>query len=169
MVISWLLNSLYKDIGDNVFYSKITKEIWDSLEHRFGKSNGAKLFQLQKELNSLTQGNTDISSYFTKLKHLWDELDSLNTDIICTCSCICEGKEKLSKSLQDQRLIYFITGLNDIYARARENILMINPLPGLDYAYSLLLQDESVREIYMNAQMFTNSASFMVTNQGKPN
>lgn len=60
-------------------------------------------------------------------------------------------------------------GLNDVYARARGNILMINPLPGLDYAYSLLLQDESLRETYVNAQIFTDSTSFMVTNQGKPN
>ncbi|TMW80181.1 hypothetical protein EJD97_023095, partial [Solanum chilense] len=43
MVISCLLNSLSKDIGDSVIYSKTAKELWDSLEHRFGRSNGAKL------------------------------------------------------------------------------------------------------------------------------
>ncbi|XP_059285834.1 uncharacterized protein LOC132039355 [Lycium ferocissimum] len=169
MVTAWLLNSLSKDIRDSVIYSKTAKELWDSLELRFGKSNGAKLFHLQKELNTSVQGNSDISGYFTKLKRLWDELDSLNSYIVCTCPCTCEGKAKMSKFLQDQRMIHFLMGLNDVYAQARGNILMMNPLPAMDYAYSLLLQDENQREIYVNAQVFSKSASFMVTNQGKMN
>lgn len=44
MVISWILNSLFRDIGESVIYSKTAKEMWDSLESRFGRSNGAKLF-----------------------------------------------------------------------------------------------------------------------------
>lgn len=74
MVISWLLNALTKDIGDNAIYSKTAKELWDSLEQRFGRSNGVKLYHLQKEISVLVQGNSDIFGYFTKLKHLWDEL-----------------------------------------------------------------------------------------------
>ncbi|XP_019241196.1 PREDICTED: uncharacterized protein LOC109221186 [Nicotiana attenuata] len=150
MVISWILNALSKDIADSVIYSKTAKELWDSLEQRFGKSNGAKLYHLQKELTGLVQGNNDIAGYFTKLKRLWDELDALNVIICCSCVCVCEGKAKLAKSLEDQRLIQFLMGLNDIYAQARGNILMMNPLPAIDVAYSLLLQDENQREVYAN-------------------
>lgn len=46
MVTSWLLNSLSKDIGDSVIYSKSVLDLWMSLEHRFGQSNGAKLYHL---------------------------------------------------------------------------------------------------------------------------
>ncbi|XP_075088068.1 uncharacterized protein LOC142170144 [Nicotiana tabacum] len=46
MVTSWLLNSLSKDIGDSVIYSKSTMDLWTSLEHRFGQFNGAKLYHL---------------------------------------------------------------------------------------------------------------------------
>ncbi|XP_070025910.1 uncharacterized protein [Nicotiana sylvestris] len=60
MVTSWILNALSKDIVDSVIYSKPAKELWDSLEQRFGKSNGAKLVHLQKEQSSLTQRNSDI-------------------------------------------------------------------------------------------------------------
>ncbi|XP_075095400.1 uncharacterized protein LOC142173679 [Nicotiana tabacum] len=60
---------------------------------------------------------------------------------------IADRKAKLTKSLEDQRLIQFLIGLNDIYAQARENILMMNPLPSIDVAYSLLLQDENQREV----------------------
>ncbi|XP_075095291.1 uncharacterized protein LOC142173571 [Nicotiana tabacum] len=67
MVTSWFLNSLSKGIGDNVIYSK-SADIWTTLEHRFGQSNGAKLYHSRKELSRLTQGINDIATYFTKLK-----------------------------------------------------------------------------------------------------
>ncbi|XP_033517573.1 uncharacterized protein [Nicotiana tomentosiformis] len=51
MVSSWLLNLLTKEIGDNVIYSRTTKDLWSSLEHRFGQSSGAKLYHLQKEIS----------------------------------------------------------------------------------------------------------------------
>ncbi|XP_059306213.1 uncharacterized protein LOC132057605 [Lycium ferocissimum] len=54
MVITWLMNSLTKNIKDSVMYSKTTRELWESLESRFGKTNGAKLYHLQKELSGLT-------------------------------------------------------------------------------------------------------------------
>lgn len=47
IVISWILNALSKDIGDSVIYSKTAKELWDSLEQRFGRSNRAKLYHLR--------------------------------------------------------------------------------------------------------------------------
>ncbi|XP_055823104.1 uncharacterized protein LOC129891683 [Solanum dulcamara] len=70
MIICWISNALSKDIAGSVMSSKTAKELWDSLEQRFGKSNGAKLYHLQKELTSLIQGNSDIAAYFTKLKRL---------------------------------------------------------------------------------------------------
>lgn len=35
-------------------------------------------------------------------------------------------------------------GLNDMYAQARGTILMMTPLPTIDSAYALLLQDENI-------------------------
>ncbi|XP_019233795.1 PREDICTED: uncharacterized protein LOC109214343 [Nicotiana attenuata] len=118
-------------------------------------------------MSNLTQGNSDIAGYFTKLKRLWDELDALIVIITCPCVCLCEGKAKLTKSLEDQRLIQFLMGLNDVYAQARGNILMMSHLPSMDIAYSLLLQDENQREIYANAHFSSDSASFMVAGQGR--
>ncbi|XP_070009494.1 uncharacterized protein [Nicotiana sylvestris] len=120
-----------------------------------------------KELIGLVQGNNDIAAYFTKIKRLWDELDVLNVIICCSCVCVCEGKAKLTKSLEDQRLIQFLMGINDIYAQARGNILMMNPLPSIDVAYSLLLQDENQREVYANAHFNSESVSFMAVGEAK--
>ncbi|XP_075074520.1 uncharacterized protein LOC142162108 [Nicotiana tabacum] len=121
MVISWILNSLSKDIAES----------------------------LQKELSDIVQGTSDIAGYYTKVKRIWDELDTLNTCMHCTCECNCGGKSKTFKSLQDGRLIQFLMGLNDIYSAVRSNILMLTPLPSVNQAYSLLIQDEKQREIHV--------------------
>ncbi|XP_019227759.1 PREDICTED: uncharacterized protein LOC109209046 [Nicotiana attenuata] len=162
MVTSWLLNSLTKEIGDSVINSRTAKDLWGSLEHRFGQSSGAKLYHLQKEILKLAQGSSSIAGYFTTLKRLWDELDSLNSHLGCTCDCTCDGK-----IMEDQRVIQFLMGLNDFYAQARGNILMMSPPPGIDQSYSLLLQDESQREIYVNPSYTTDVVSFMVGTQNK--
>ncbi|KAH0662254.1 hypothetical protein KY284_027185 [Solanum tuberosum] len=83
MVTNWLLNSLSRNIDDSVLYFKIAEELWNDLEIRFGQSNGAQLFHLQKEMIDFFQGPLNIAAYYTKIKGLWDELDTLNTKGIC--------------------------------------------------------------------------------------
>ncbi|XP_060216842.1 uncharacterized protein LOC132644272 [Lycium barbarum] len=70
MVTSWLLKSLSKDIAGSVLYSKSARELWEDLEDRFGQPNGAKLYQLQKELVDSTQGASGIAAYYTKIKKI---------------------------------------------------------------------------------------------------
>ncbi|XP_019259206.1 PREDICTED: uncharacterized protein LOC109237366 [Nicotiana attenuata] len=69
IVTSWLLNSLTKEIGDNVIYSRTAKDLWSSLEHRFGQSSGEKLYHLQKEISKLAQGNSSIAGMRTNGKY----------------------------------------------------------------------------------------------------
>ncbi|XP_060183613.1 uncharacterized protein LOC132613565 [Lycium barbarum] len=139
MVLSWLLNSLSKDIGESVLYSENAKLLWDDLESRYGQANGAKLFQLQKDLNTLVQGNMSVTSYFNKLKCIWDELDAMNTFSSCVCDCKCGGKTKTNKAQDDERLLQFLMGLNESYLGVRRNILMTTPLPSIGHAYSLVV------------------------------
>ncbi|KAH0694219.1 hypothetical protein KY285_021316 [Solanum tuberosum] len=44
MVITWLLNSLSRDISESVIYSQTAVELWDELEARYGQADGTKLF-----------------------------------------------------------------------------------------------------------------------------
>ncbi|XP_019223507.1 PREDICTED: uncharacterized protein LOC109205272 [Nicotiana attenuata] len=97
-------------------------------------------------------------------------MDSLSSHLNCSCDCTCGGKAKLDKFLEDQRILQFLMGLNDAYAQARGNILMMSPLPSIDFAYSLLLQDENQREAFVNMvspQLNSDASSFLVTGQGK--
>lgn len=39
--------------------------------------NGSPLYQLQREISSISQKDLTVIQYFTKLKKLWDELSCL--------------------------------------------------------------------------------------------
>ncbi|KAL4560245.1 hypothetical protein LXL04_032395 [Taraxacum kok-saghyz] len=56
------------EIVESVLYSSSANEIWKDLIDRFGQSNRAKLYHLQKSISDLSQGLDDLATYFTKLK-----------------------------------------------------------------------------------------------------
>ncbi|XP_049361514.1 uncharacterized protein LOC125826237 [Solanum verrucosum] len=47
-----------------------------------------------------------------RIKKLWEELNTLDTNSQCTCLCTCGGKSKMHKAELDRRLIQFLMGLN---------------------------------------------------------
>ncbi|KAH0634641.1 hypothetical protein KY290_038107 [Solanum tuberosum] len=167
MVTSWILNSLAKEIAESVEYVSDSFELWKELEDRYDQTNGAKLYQIQREINELSHGNLDITTYYTKMKRLWEELSTLHIRTQCNCNCTCGAKDSVFKAEQDRRLIQFLMGLNEVYTVIRGNILMMNPLPSLAQTFSLLVQDEKQREIKPNAQVFMESAALNAGNSGK--
>lgn len=93
IVISWLLNSVSKDISASILFVESASEIWSELQERFQQSNGPRIFQLRKELVMLQQGQDSINIYFTKLKEPWEELNHFRPT--CSCGkCICNGVKK---------------------------------------------------------------------------
>ncbi|XP_075107148.1 uncharacterized protein LOC142180119 [Nicotiana tabacum] len=129
MVTSCVLNSLSKDLADSLQYVRDAKELWQELEDRYDQTNGAKLYQLQKEISDLSQGTLDITGYYTKSKKL------------------CGAKANMHKGEHDKRLIQFLIGLNEVYTVVRGSILMMNPLPSIAHAFSILIQEEKQREV----------------------
>ncbi|XP_070035678.1 uncharacterized protein [Nicotiana tomentosiformis] len=120
---------------------------------------------LQKELSDVVQGSSSVTTYFTKVKSLWDELDALNTFSSCVCDCDCGAKIKNHKAHQDERLLQFLMGLNECFIGVRSNILLSSPLPTIGQAYSLVIQDERQREIHASRAYQGNFASFITANQ----
>ncbi len=84
-VLSWLLNSISKDIAASVLYINTSDEMWLDLKERFSQRNGPRIFQLQKAIYAHSQGSESMSLYYTKLKGLLDEL--MNYRPIPECSC----------------------------------------------------------------------------------
>ncbi|XP_019262125.1 PREDICTED: uncharacterized protein LOC109239965 [Nicotiana attenuata] len=166
MVTSWILNSLSKDLADGLQYVSDAKELWQELEDRYDQTNGAKLYQLQKEINDLNQGTLDITRYYTKMKKLWEVLNTLSAHAQCRCQCTYGAKANMYKAEQDRRLIQFLMGLNEVYTVVRGSILMMNPLLSIAQAFSILIQEEKQREIRPNNHLIMESTSLNVNGPG---
>ncbi|XP_021852169.1 uncharacterized protein [Spinacia oleracea] len=104
LVISWMLSSLEPSIARSVLYLKTAREIWLDLEERFCQSSGPQLFSVQQKLCDLSQADDEqISSFFTKIKLLWDQLDGLDPLPSCICTgCSCTLTQQLLKSQQNK-------------------------------------------------------------------
>ena len=148
LVISWILNSVSSDIRKSIVYMNTAQQIWEDLSNRYSQNNVPRLFNLRKELASLTQGTKSITAYFTVFRSLIDELENLAPIPRCSCqsnTCACGLSDKLNKYEQQIHLSQFLMGLNDQFTATRGHILLITPLPDVTQAYAMLLQDENQR------------------------
>lgn len=144
MVLAWLRNSLSKEIAGSVLYIDLAKKLWDELKERFSKSNGSRIFQLQRSISTLTQGQSNVNSYFTKLKGLWDKLMNFKPQPVCKCdpACTCGVIKSLMDYHNQEQIIQFLSGLNDSYSATREQLLLLDPLPSLNKVYAMVLTQE---------------------------
>ena len=129
------------------------------LEQRFGQSDGTKFFQVKKDLYSISQGNQDIAVYFTEIKRLWDEHDSMIAIPTCACGTECATYKYDQQMREKDKLIQLLVGLNDVYKGVRGNILMSRRLPNVSEAYYMLLQEEHQREMSSEVQIVPQSAA----------
>ncbi|XP_019264486.1 PREDICTED: uncharacterized protein LOC109242109 [Nicotiana attenuata] len=107
---------------------------------------------------SVQYSDTAQTSYFNKLKRLWDELGFMRASR--GSSCTCTAKSELQREDDENKLHQFLMGLNDTYVGVRSNLLMMQPPPSLDTAYNILLQDKRQRQVSSPSQFRTDSASF---------
>ncbi|XP_047267652.1 uncharacterized protein LOC124898074 [Capsicum annuum] len=131
MVVAWILNSLDKEITETVMYTEFAEKFWKDIEQRFVQVSGLKIFQIRKDISSITQDNSNIASYFNRIKRLWNELCFSISYPECECGC----KEAFQKLDEEQREHQFLSGLNDSYSTIRRNILLMKPLPDVDNVF----------------------------------
>ncbi|KAG0457850.1 hypothetical protein HPP92_023007 [Vanilla planifolia] len=82
-----------------------------------------------------------VASYYTKLKALWDELENYRDPYTCDHAKTHQNNFKRTKLMQ------FLMGLNESYKGVRSNILMMTPLPNVRQTYSLVIQEQTQRQL----------------------
>ncbi|RVX00895.1 Retrovirus-related Pol polyprotein from transposon TNT 1-94 [Vitis vinifera] len=81
MVMSWLVNSMTTDIGENFLSFDTAKEIWDIAKETFlDKENTSEIIQIEGILHDLRQGNLTVTEYFNTLIRLWRQLDTFESE-----------------------------------------------------------------------------------------
>ncbi|KAL0411702.1 UNVERIFIED_CONTAM: hypothetical protein Slati_3759900 [Sesamum latifolium] len=82
---------------------------------------------------------------------LWDELASLKPPVMCTCGCTCGSNQAKMEEIEASHFIQFLTGLNELYDNICNQILVLDPLPHVNKAFSMVLRVERQRQVNMGS------------------
>ncbi|XP_075658822.1 uncharacterized protein LOC142628657 [Castanea sativa] len=140
------------DLQPSIVYFKTARDVWVDLQYRYGQGNGPRIYELRKEISTLTQEDLTINAYYTKFKGLWDEFSNYRT---CTCG----------HQIEDCTMS-FLMGLNETYAAIKGQILLMEPVPPLSKVFSLLskvfsllLQDEKQRKMGARKRVLVDTSA----------
>ena len=72
MVMTWLVNSMEKDISWNYMCYHTTNELWDNVNQMYSDlGNQSQVYKLTLKLEEIRQGEKTVTKYFNTLKQLW--------------------------------------------------------------------------------------------------
>ncbi|KAL2249992.1 UNVERIFIED_CONTAM: Copia protein [Sesamum indicum] len=95
-------------------------------------------------VNSIAKDIAEAFLYAKSARELWDELQSL--DPLPTCDC--GASKKIAEKTASSQLMQFLMGLSNVYDHVRNQILLMDPLPTVGKAYSMVARVEKQWEIH---------------------
>ncbi|KAL0400903.1 UNVERIFIED_CONTAM: Retrovirus-related Pol polyprotein from transposon TNT 1-94 [Sesamum latifolium] len=99
----------------------------------------------------MSQQDLDLTAYLTKVTKLWNELSCLAPSPRCTCgACTCGINKAIAELASSTKLMQFLMGLHESYSNERSQILMMDPLPDIEKAFSMVYAVEKQREVQTN-------------------
>ncbi|XP_050207748.1 uncharacterized protein LOC126657149 [Mercurialis annua] len=115
LVMSWLYRSVTQTIADSVSNLDSALDVWIDLRDRFSQRDAYRIGDLQEEIYTYRQ-------------------NALN----CSCGLI----ERVRLNLDNDHVIRFMKGLNENFVTIKTQILMMEPLPEINKAFSMVIQFE---------------------------
>ncbi|XP_004512189.1 uncharacterized protein [Cicer arietinum] len=172
MVISWITRTLSPSIAQSTIHIENSKSLWDHLKNRFSKGDHFRFSDLLQDLHSIKQGDKSVSDFFTAWSILWEELEVLRpiTDCSCSSSSECSLQKLMLGYRSSEALTCFLKGLSDNYNTVKTQILMMDPLPDITTAFSLILQQErQISGPCVDAKVLMNSSIHGTSNANPRN
>ncbi|KAF1875995.1 hypothetical protein Lal_00006626 [Lupinus albus] len=89
-----------------------------------------------------------ICNFFTELKTIWEDLETLRPipGCICVVKCTCPFVRTINAQRENEYVICFLKALNEQFGTVRSQILLMDPLPPINKAFSIVLQQERQEE-----------------------
>ncbi|XP_074270769.1 uncharacterized protein LOC141594670 [Silene latifolia] len=108
-----------------------------------------------------------VTSYYGKLRSLWDSLVVHEPPFACKCGkCDCGIGPAAIKRLDNERLHQIFMGLDpSLYGHIRSQQFQQDPLPTLNRAYNIVLQEERLRTTTATPDV-TEVAAFHMSSPG---
>jgi hypothetical protein len=144
LIHSWIMNSVDPSIAQSIVFMENASDVWLDLKERFSHGDLVRVSELQQEIYALTQDSRSVTSFYSDLKVLWEELEIYMPIPNCTCPirCSCNAMRTARKNYHILHAMRFLTGLNADFNVVKSQILMLDPLPPMSKIFSMVLQYE---------------------------
>nr|KAJ0199150.1 hypothetical protein LSAT_V11C600341300 [Lactuca sativa] len=114
MIKGWLTTAIEMEIRDSIKYAYIAPEMRFNLHERFGKKGAPREYELKNKIDATRQDGATVSAYYTKLRSLWDEIQSVFPTPWCMCNgCTCDIGKCLVAHQEKESLYEFLMGLDN--------------------------------------------------------
>lgn len=125
-------------------------KIWKELKDRFYQGDIFRISNIQEEIYTLKQGDSSISSYYTKMKKLWQKLDNFRPIPDSDCVENCTVVTKMCEYKECDQVIRFLKEINEQYTSVRDQIMLMDPFLSIAKVYSLLVQQERQINLHLD-------------------
>ncbi|XP_072056220.1 uncharacterized protein [Arachis hypogaea] len=132
-IVSWVTLALSPEIAQSVIWHDVAGDLWRDLKHMYSQGDIFKMDEIDDELSTIKQAT----------------------------NCACD-LEIVKNYREDAYVMRFLKGLNEVYSYVKSQVMLMKPMPKIDEAFSLLLQQE--RQIHqtepiLNARTLKNASS----------
>ncbi|EOX93521.1 Uncharacterized protein TCM_002405 [Theobroma cacao] len=120
------------------------------------------------ELWNVSQGTSVVDTYFIELKSIWEELRNYRPLPHCECgSCNPSYFKKYTDHFQNDMVFRFLNGWNESFSTVRSQIILMDPILSLDKVYSLVLREETQRNLLVQSQPMLESFAMLAATDNK--
>ncbi|KAF7802209.1 Retrovirus-related Pol polyprotein from transposon RE1 [Senna tora] len=156
MVMSWLINSMDLEIGQDFMFFATAAKIWKATKESYSDvQNTAELFKIKGALHDFKQGELSVPQYFNTLNRYWLQLDMFE----CPEWKCSKDAATYQKLVEKERIYKFLLGLNKSLDNIRGRILSVKPLPSLREVLSIVRHEESRRKLMLESLANSDSVN----------
>lgn len=92
------MNTIDPEVKATLSKYRDVRRLWETLKSRFAMVNGPRIQQLKSFIAKFEQPKTmSVASYFGKLTALWEELNTYEPLITCSCCDKCIARQEHEK------------------------------------------------------------------------
>lgn len=148
MIMSWLISSMTPEIGNNFILYSSAAEIWKATKELYSQTdNVAEIYELETQVNDLKQGDLSVSSYYSQLTLLWQQIDTYETHNWGLPADAMAFKN----FIETKRVFRFLQGLHKDFDSVRSRLLGTKPFPTLNSVFSEVRLEESRIRVMMSS------------------
>ncbi|KAL1203450.1 hypothetical protein V5N11_014376 [Cardamine amara subsp. amara] len=146
LVLSLIHSSLRDQIFESYSYCETAQELWETLKKVYGDiTNLSRVFEVKKELNSLTQEDQDFAKHFGKYRSLLAEMDMLRPGT--------KDLKIIEERKEQDRVFGLLQTLHPRFNDLVKHILREEKLPSLENVCSQIQKEQGSLDLFSKGEL----------------